>query len=210
MDLTVSSFFHYYMFDPVKAENNTDRILATITTIALGVLSLGIAHLVCYFAFYNSRYIKVSEPQAQQGKIDDVYRKVIDFNPDEASLSSWEISSNESADDEGEDPFVDDPVEEARKNADSSAHVSFKTPRDQAAVSKRKTPLVDEKAVNAGHTLAVAHSRLPGRRESRLVRFLSERRLKKDKKEKKEKSQNKELSRSFSLKNVFHALKRKK
>jgi hypothetical protein len=207
MDLTVSSFFHYYMFDPVRAEKHTDRILATITTIALGVLSLGIAHLVCYFALYNSRYVKVSEPQEQQGKINDVYRRVIDFNPDDASLSSWEISSNESADDEGVDPFVEDQTEEEPKSADSSPHVSFKTPQDQAAVSKQKTPLVDENAVNTGRTLAAAHTRLPVRRESRLVRYLSERRLKK---EKKGESQKKELKRSFSLKNMFHALKRKK
>lgn len=208
MDLTVSSFFHYYMFDPGKAQKNSDRVLAMITTIALGVLSLGIAHLICYLAFYDRHFVILSESSGEQESISQVYRNIIDFNPDEGSVSSWEDSSHESVDDEVKVSFEGHSVQDSRRTGEQ-LHVTFDILPEQEGSRALDATSRNSVKENVDRAFSVIEPRLPIGRNSRLTRCFSEKKLKKAKKREKKKNQ-KELRRSFSLKNFFKSLKHKK
>ena len=48
MELSVSSFFAEYMIHPFSPElSQKDRVTATIASIVVGILTLGIGHVVC-------------------------------------------------------------------------------------------------------------------------------------------------------------------
>lgn len=215
MDLTVSSFFHYYMFEPTKADNPVDRTLAMITTVALGILSLGIAHLVCYFAFFNRTVVKVNETTREQGTVDDVYRRIIEMDVDTPSVSSWERSSDDESDSKIDDEVIDEALSQPGVPDQGSPHVMFKLGVDDSDDSEHEgivSPGDPQKrtAGTSGEIQAVVDRSSPVKRESRLVRFLSERRLKKEKKQKKQKKNGKELNRTHSLKNLFSVFKHRK
>lgn len=253
MDLTVSSFFHYYMFEPTHAEKPAERVLAMITTIALGILSLGFAHLICYFTVFNRHFKVVDEPDDKQSAVDNLYKRIMDLDLEEIpSASSWE----EFSDDEGvDDPFDEKVLQDALDAADhspseisESVHVRFQTPDGEVEGSVK---IKDHKAVGEfpsceGSLISSSAdigkreeterdiedavlkwgTRTTGR-ESRLVRYLSERKLKRTKSKKrllrtksekrlkrtnsermgKRRSKKGDMKRSFSLKNVFSALK---
>lgn len=74
MSLTVSSFFHYFMFHPEKLPEKQNRIVAMVSTIALGVITLGLTHLICYFALYNRKVVPV---KAQEAKTEDKKTQVV-------------------------------------------------------------------------------------------------------------------------------------
>ena len=65
MSLTVSSFFHYYMFHPEQLPQKQNRIVALASSIALGVITLGLTHLICYFALYNRKVVQVKVEDAK-------------------------------------------------------------------------------------------------------------------------------------------------
>ena len=233
MDLTVSTFFHYYMFEPTRAEKPAERLLAMITSVALGILSLGIAHLICYYAFFNRSIVKIDEFQEEQVVVDSVYRRIIDMEMDASiSASSWEQFSD---DEVADDPFIEQDIQDALveeidlPSEGESVHVRFQTAEEPVKETKKLfdegtvheypvkdnalTPAFKDKGKREEVELSLDGQRvLPHRRESRLVRYLSERRLKRTKSEKMGKTVEKQgkLKRSFSLKNVFHALKHKK
>lgn len=244
MDLTVSSFFHFYMFEPTRAERPAERLLAMISTIALGILSLGIAHLICYYTLFDRTFIKVEQPDEKQSAVDDLYRRIIDLDVEESpSASSWEQSSDDAGLD---DPFDDqvlqdafDRAEEPHSAVSESVHVRFQTPeasdkgsakiRDENAVgefpSRRGSMILpaDDKGKQEEKELEIAQAvrrwgARSGQRESRLVRYISERRLKREKSKKrltrtksekmdKKIGKKREMKRSFSLKDVFHAIR---
>ena len=215
MDLTVSSFFHYYMFEPTKADNPVDRTLAMITSIALGILSLGIAHLVCYFAFFNRTVVKVNETTREQGTVDDVYRRIIEMDVDTPSVSSWERSSDDESDSKIDDEEIDEALRQPGVSDQGSSHVMFKLGVDDSDDSENEgiVPSVEpdkREGEVARVTRKVVDRSSPVKRESRLVRYFSERRLKKEKKRKKHEKNQKELGRTHSLKNLFSVFKHRK
>lgn len=64
MSLTVASFFHYYIFHPIDAPKN-ERWAALITSIALGIFSAGIIHLIC-----SSLYSRKFAPEGVRHLLD--------------------------------------------------------------------------------------------------------------------------------------------
>lgn len=65
MSLTVSSFFHYFMFHPEQLPQKQNRIVALASSIALGVITLGLTHLICYFALYSRKVVPVKVEDAK-------------------------------------------------------------------------------------------------------------------------------------------------
>ncbi len=77
MSLSVSSFFEYYIFHPIDAPKNNDRWAALITTIALGILTLGFLHFICAFASYNRKFVLVKDQNEVEKQTTDVFGKMI-------------------------------------------------------------------------------------------------------------------------------------
>jgi hypothetical protein len=70
VNLNVSNFFHYFILHPKsKMLDERDQFKAKVSSIALGVLTLGICHLVCAIAFRN---YKVLPPG---GKVSQLYTR---------------------------------------------------------------------------------------------------------------------------------------
>lgn len=85
MSLTVSSFFNYFIFHPEKLPEKQNRIVALVSSIALGVITLGLTHLICYFALYNREVVPV---QAKEAKVEDQKAQSI-------ARQELEVGSNE-------------------------------------------------------------------------------------------------------------------
>lgn len=90
MTLSVSTFFKYYIFHPELAPSKGDRVIAMITTIALGFLTFGITHLICYAGFYHNfknRNLTIKEENTDENrKVTRVYEEIIDSNEETTTL----------------------------------------------------------------------------------------------------------------------------
>lgn len=85
MSLTVSSFFHYFMFNPRELPEAQSRTVALISSLAIGIFTLGLTHLFCYIAFYQHRFTPL-----KTGSASSVDRKVRDVVIPEISVSGEE------------------------------------------------------------------------------------------------------------------------
>ncbi len=57
MRLTAENFFHYYIFHCNAVElNKKEQLTARICSVALGILTVGIVHLICKIAFYSHSF----------------------------------------------------------------------------------------------------------------------------------------------------------
>lgn len=70
MELTVSKIFSDYIFDPLERSlSATDQRLATVTKIALAILSLGIIYLIYRIGFYQRNSNKKIEARVLDEKV---------------------------------------------------------------------------------------------------------------------------------------------
>ncbi len=57
MELGVHNFFRYYIFNyNAKELNKKEQNIAKITSIALGILTFGFAHLICLITLYDRSF----------------------------------------------------------------------------------------------------------------------------------------------------------
>jgi len=77
MSLTVSSFFQYFMFNPSELPKRHSRLVALVSTVAIGVFTLGLTHLICYLAFYQRRVVPVNSESAREAdrKVQEIAEK---------------------------------------------------------------------------------------------------------------------------------------
>jgi len=83
MGLTVDTFFRYYIFHPLKAKNEEEQRVALITSVVLGILSVGIIHIVCSFFSMSNRKIQLSTtPSEREAAVGNVFQRHASWNPD--------------------------------------------------------------------------------------------------------------------------------
>jgi len=91
--LSVESFFSRYMFHPFSEELSiTDRVIATIFSAAVAILSLGIVHGVCFVAFYDRQFSILSVEEQEEEAL--------------APMDSLEIGSTDPIGEQEEAAFV--------------------------------------------------------------------------------------------------------
>lgn len=95
MKLELIEFFKYFIIHPDSdlLDNKTDRVTALISSIALGIFTLGLCHLVCAVAF---RSYKPIEPGSRT-IASDVARRVLNARPPDGE-ERREAKSGSSAD----------------------------------------------------------------------------------------------------------------
>ncbi|HEY4832311.1 MAG TPA: hypothetical protein VIH61_07115, partial [Waddliaceae bacterium] len=78
MGLSVNNFFHYYIFHwNARGLTEKERSIAKITSIVLGIFTLGLAHLICRMALYN-RSFKIKR-SSDEPKTSDVSAKILNL-----------------------------------------------------------------------------------------------------------------------------------
>lgn len=90
MDLTVRTFFDYYIFHPLNAPSQRDRVVSLVATVALGIFSFGIVHLICAVKLQHRNIEQKSEKNEQEVKVSEVFENHV--NQQEAKTSKEEES----------------------------------------------------------------------------------------------------------------------
>ena len=85
MELTVSSFFKYYIFHPMEQKKRSDRLIALTSSIALGVLTLGVSHLIVYTAIYQKNFTVVKEANQRDQKVKELFKQKVAKEEEEPS-----------------------------------------------------------------------------------------------------------------------------
>src|SRR5687768_15516489 len=63
MEITNKQFFSHYIFHPLsKGLSSSDKARALASSIALGIFTLGICHLVCAIKYRNRTFQKEKQP----------------------------------------------------------------------------------------------------------------------------------------------------
>lgn len=86
MSLTVSSFFNQYIVQPFEAETVRDRAMALVASIALGVIALGVVHVVCGLRLWCAKKKNVVEEVDE--KMVTIFRREV--SPDQVKRSAEE------------------------------------------------------------------------------------------------------------------------
>lgn len=193
MDLTVSSFFHYYMFEPTQAEKPADRIIAMVATIALGILTFGIAQLVCYFTMFNRNFTVVKDLDEKQSET------LVEEKAEENNrLSSLDLSIT---------PSVSGRVEDGSFNEEDKSQKSVNIADGPSLVGNESPHVVFNESDNENKDQVKTDSKAsPLREESH-----DESEIEEEKKSKKKKRRNSvykfRQKSSKSLKSLFDELK---
>jgi hypothetical protein len=214
VDLTIRSFFHYYMFEPVQAEKPAERLLAMVSTIALGILSFGLVHLICYYTMFERSYLVVKEPTGQEAKAEQVFQREMSREEDSRSISSsWDDSLEDSA----EDPFAPNVPDNSEKDeVDVPKQVHFLIEEEIVPSFHKESRLREEVLYPSPHSSInkteskIIKSETSGgasKKSKRLHRYFSRKCLTE---ENEKESKKKKPVRTFSVKNLFHRSKQEK
>jgi hypothetical protein len=88
--MTISSFFQYYIFHSNRAPSKQSEILSLITSVALGILTLGLIHIFCFAVLYNRKIAQVINKTEEDKKTTEVFQNTVDKGAREQDIKADE------------------------------------------------------------------------------------------------------------------------